>query len=157
MGGIIVVDFIDMHSNDHKIQLHEKMKDAMASDRTKHNILPLSKFGLMQITRQRVRPELSLETLETCPVCKGSGEVGASILIIDEIYNNLVYLTGNKLHKSIQLRVHPYVSAYLLKGLISLRLKWFFKLGKWIKIKSVDSYSLLDYKFYNNAGDRIKE
>ena len=157
MGGIIVVDFIDMHSNDHKTLLHEKMKEAMALDRTKHNILPLSKFGLMQITRQRVRPELSLETLETCPVCKGSGEIGASILIIDEIYNNLVYLSGNKSHKSIRLSVHPYVSAYLLKGLVSLRFKWFLKLGKWIKIKAEDSYSLLEYKFFNPAGDRIKE
>lgn len=157
MGGIIVIDFIDMHSNENKVLLHEKMKEAMSNDRTKHNILPLSKFGLMQITRQRVRPELTLETLETCPVCKGSGEIGASILIIDEIYNNLVYLTNNEKNKWIQLKVHPYVAAYLHKGIISIRLKWFFELKKWIKIKPVDSYSLLEYKFFNKAGDRIKD
>lgn len=157
MGGIIVIDFIDMHSNENKALLHEKMKEAMSNDRTKHNILPLSKFGLMQITRQRVRPELTLETLETCPVCKGSGEIGASILIIDEIYNNLVYLTNNEKNKWIQLKVHPYVAAYLHKGIISIRLKWFFELKKWVKIKPVDSYSLLEYKFFNKAGDRIKD
>jgi len=157
MGGIIVVDFIDMHSNEHKNLLHEKMKEAMASDRTKHNILPLSKFGLMQITRQRVRPEISLETIETCPVCKGSGEIGASILIVDEIYNNLVYLINNEKTRRIELRVHPYIGAYLLKGIISRRLKWTLSLKKWIRIKQVDNYSILDYKFYNGEGERIKE
>lgn len=157
MGGIIVVDFIDMHSNDNKALLHEKMREAMAADRTKHNILPLSKFGLMQITRQRVRPELTLETVETCPVCKGSGEIGASILIIDEIFNNLLYLSGNAKNKFIQLRIHPYVAAYILKGIISLRMKWFLKLKKWIRIKAVDSYSLLEYKFFNAEGERIKD
>jgi ribonuclease G len=158
MGGIIVVDFIDMHSGEHKMRLHEKMKEFMSIDRTKHNILPLSKFGLMQITRQRVRPELTEETVETCPVCKGSGEVGASILIVDEIYNHFTYLAGNKKHKRIELRVHPYVAAYLKKGLVmSNRLKWFFKLKKWCHIKPVDSYSFLDYKFYNQNGERIKD
>jgi len=157
MGGIIVVDFIDMHSNEHKNMLHEKMKEAMSTDRTKHNILPLSKFGLMQITRQRVRPELTLETLELCPVCKGTGEVGASIFIVDEIYNNLVYLLSNKENKGIYLTVHPYVAAYLLRGLIPLRIKWSWKLKFWIKIKVVDNYSFLEYRFYNKAGDRIKD
>jgi len=157
MGGIIVVDFIDMHSNEHKNLLHEKMKEAMATDRTKHNILPLSKFGLMQITRQRVRPEINLETIETCPVCKGSGEIGASILVVDEIYNNLVYLLNNDRNRKIELRVHPYVAAYLLKGFISRRLKWVLELKKWIPIKAVNNYSILDYKFYNSEEERIKE
>lgn len=157
MGGIIVVDFIDMHSYDNKAKLHEKMKEAMAGDRTKHNILPLSKFGLMQITRQRVRPELTEETVEACPVCKGTGEVGASILVVDEIFNHFQYLAGNKKHKKIELRVHPYVASYLLKGLASWRLKWFFKLKKWVRIKPVDSYSFLDFKFFNSAGERIKD
>jgi ribonuclease G len=157
MGGIIVVDFIDMHSNDNKNLLHEKMKEAMATDRTKHNILPLSKFGLMQITRQRVRPELTVETLELCPVCKGTGEVGASIFVVDEIYNNLVYLLSNKENKGIYLTVHPFVASYLLKGIFSLRLKWSLKLKKWIRIKVIDTYSFLEYKFYNSQGDRVKD
>jgi ribonuclease G len=157
MGGIIVVDFIDMHSGENKHRLHEKMKEAMSIDRTKHNILPLSKFGLMQITRQRVRPELTEETVETCPVCKGTGEVGASILIVDEIYNNLKYLASNKKNKSIELRVHPYVSAYLKKGLLSKRVEWFTKVKKWVKINPIPSYSFLDYKFFNKNGDRIKD
>ena len=158
MGGIIVVDFIDMHSGENKQRLHEKMKESMSIDRTKHNILPLSKFGLMQITRQRVRPELTEETVETCPVCKGTGEVGASILVVDEIYNHFKYLAANKEHKRIELRVHPYVASYLLKGCLGLRrLRWFFKLKKWCHIKQVDSYSFLDYKFFNQNGDRIRD
>jgi ribonuclease G len=157
MGGIIVVDFIDMHQNENKNLLFEKMKEAMATDRTKHNILPLSKFGLMQITRQRVRPELTLETLEVCPVCKGSGEVSASIFIVDEIYNNLAYIIKNKEHKGVYLTVHPYVASFLLKGLFSIRMKWFLKLGKWIKIKAIDNCHFLEYRFYNKEGDRIKD
>jgi ribonuclease G len=133
------------------------MKEAMSADRTKHNILPLSKFGLMQITRQRVRPEINLETLETCPVCKGSGEIGASILVVDEIYNNIVYRINNDPKRSIELSVHPYIGAYLLKGLISKRLKWSIALKKWIKIKIVDSFSLLDYRFNDEEEALEKE
>ncbi|MBN1253243.1 MAG: Rne/Rng family ribonuclease [Bacteroidales bacterium] len=155
MGGIIVVDFIDMHSAQNKQLVFDKMKDAMASDRTKHNILPLSKFGLMQITRQRVRPEMAIETLEVCPTCNGTGEITASIVFVDEIYNNLKYLSKSSNLNKIIIKLHPYIAAYILKGLISKRLKWALKLKLWIKIVPVSSMSLLEYKFYNSKEDRI--
>jgi ribonuclease G len=89
MGGIIVVDFIDMHSQENKQMLFDKMKEFMSEDRTKHNILPLSKFGLMQLTRQRVRPEMNIKTMEKCPTCHGTGEINPSILFTDEIEDRL--------------------------------------------------------------------
>ncbi|HAN77247.1 MAG TPA: ribonuclease E/G [Bacteroidales bacterium] len=156
MGGIIVVDFIDMQSNENKQKLFERMKEMMANDRTKHNILPLTKFGLMQITRQRVRPEMLIESNEKCPVCKGSGEISPSILLIDEIENNISYLL-NKMPASgtVTLQVHPFINAYLNQGIYSILWKWRIKYKKFIRIKAVNSMPFLNYKFYNFEGDEI--
>jgi len=157
MGGIIVVDFIDMHGQEHKQQVFEKMKEFMAADRAKHNILPLSKFGLMQITRQRVRPELTVQTYEKCPVCKGSGEIAPSIVFEDELFNNLSYLIINQGLRFITLKVHPYVGSYLKKGLFSRKLKWSMKLRSLIKIESVPSYTYLEYHIFYRDGEEILE
>ena len=155
MGGIIVVDFIDMYTSEHRLKLLEKMREAMANDRARHNILPISKFGLMQITRQRVRPELSEHVVEKCPVCKGSGEITPSILFDDELFNNLSFLVEHEKLKRIVLRVHPYIAVYLKKGLFSLRWKWSRKLGCSIKIIPDSSFSFLEAKFFNKYGEEI--
>jgi ribonuclease G len=155
MGGIIVVDFIDMHDQEHKQLVFEKMKEAMASDRAKHNILPLSKFGLMQITRQRVRPELSVETLEKCPTCKGTGEISPSIVFEDEIFNNITFLVSNQALRRITIKVHPFVAAYLTHGFPSKRLKWSAKLKCWVKIIGVPSFSYLEHHFFYADGEEI--
>ncbi|MFN5385564.1 MAG: Rne/Rng family ribonuclease, partial [Bacteroidota bacterium] len=125
MGGIIVVDFIDMHSPDNRKLLFNKLKDEMRSDRAKHTILPPTKFGLVQITRQRVRPEMNVSTLEKCPTCQGSGEVQASILLIDQIENNLRYILLNQNKKGVTLALHPFLEAYFKKGFPSPRMRWF--------------------------------
>jgi ribonuclease G len=157
MGGIIVVDFIDMHGQEHKQQVFEKMKEFMSADRAKHNILPLSKFGLMQITRQRVRPELTVQTYEKCPVCKGSGEIAPSIVFEDELFNNISYLIINQGLRYITLKVHPFVASYLKKGLFSKRWKWILKLRSYIKIESIPSYTFLEYHFFYRDGEEILE
>lgn len=156
MGGIIVVDFIDLHSPTNRKLLYDRIKEEMMKDRAKHNILPPSKFGLVQITRQRVRPEMNIVTVEKCPTCGGSGEVQASILIIDQIENNVRYILKEQNESSVVLSVHPYIEAYLTKGLMSLRRKWFLKYGKWIKIRPVSSYHFLEYHFFAKSGDEIK-
>ena len=155
MGGIIVVDFIDMYTAEHRQKLLETMRESMADDRARHNILPISKFGLMQITRQRVRPELSEQVVEKCPTCKGSGEISPSILFDDELFNNVSYIIEQEKLKRIVLRVHPYIAAYLKKGLFSLRWKWCWRLMCIIKIVSDPSYSFLESKIFNKDGEEI--
>ncbi len=156
MGGIIVVDFIDLMQAANRRKLYEKMKEEMKRDRAKHNILPPSKFGLVQITRQRVRTETSVETLEKCPACGGTGKIKPSIILIDEIESNLRYLIREQNEPSLSLRVHPFIAAYLTRGLFSVRMKWLFSLKKWIRIYPSTSYHFLEYRFFNKLDDEIK-
>ena len=155
MGGIIVVDFIDMQSGDHKQKITEKLKLAMENDRAKHSILPLSKFGLMQITRQRVRPEMHISTTEKCPTCNGTGEISPSILFVDTIENHLTSILEKGKHKVLILKLHPYVSAYLKRGIIPLHLKWRFRFKTRIKVVSISSYDFLEYHIFNPRGEEI--
>jgi len=156
MGGIIVIDFIDMTEAKHRRLLFQKLKEEMAKDRAKHAILPPSKFGLVQITRQRVRPAMNLQIQEKCPVCNGTGEAKPSVLIIDEIENNLRYLNEEQNEKTLIIRVHPFVHAHLTAGFPSLRLKWVFRYRCNIKIKSLPSYHFLEYHFFNKNNDELK-
>ena len=157
MGGIIVIDYIDMQQAEHRQKLFEKMKAAMETDRAKHTILPLSKFGLMQITRQRVRPEMSVKTMETCPVCHGTGKAEAAILVIDKIEEQLEYLVQEKKMNSLVLKVHPFIEAYLKKGLWSQRWKWARKFHVRLKVLGVPSYYIYEYKFFNRFNREIEE
>ncbi len=156
MGGIIVIDFIDLHLGQNRRALYMKMKELMAKDRAKHTVLPPSKFGLVQITRQRVRPEMNIEVLEKCPCCAGSGEIKPNSLIFDEIENNISYLLRDQNEKKLTVNVNPILYAYITKGLYSQQVKWYFKYKKWIKFRSISSYNLLDYRFFNYKDDEIK-
>jgi len=146
MGGIIVIDFIDMNNAEHRQQLYDHMREIMANDRARHNILPLSKFGLMQITRQRVRPAMDVITVESCPSCFGKGEIQPSLLFTDVLHEKLEYLVkGLKINNFI-LYVHPYVDAYLKKGLISTYRRWRMALGGSWRIVADQSLAYLQYK-----------
>jgi ribonuclease G len=155
MGGIVCIDFIDMHDRENNKTLFEKIKQFMQSDRAKHNILPPSKFGVVEITRQRVRPETDIKTAETCPTCNGTGEVQASILYAEEIESNLNFLILDRKLKNVTLLVHPYLEAYFKNGLISRQLKWFFKYKKWVSIRAVTDYHLLQYSFVDKENEEI--
>ena len=156
MGGIIVIDFIDMHQAINRRKLFETMSELMKSDRAKHTILPPSKFGLVQITRQRVRPEMNIVTTEKCPACGGTGEVKASIVTTYEIENYIKYLANEQNEVFIKLHVHPFIHAYLVKGFPSLRLKMMLKNHIWLKIIPNTSYNLLEYHFFNKKDDEFK-
>lgn len=158
MGGIIVVDFIDMHEGSNRRKLFTRLKEEMDKDYSKHSILPPSKFGLVQITRQRVRPETNVSILEKCPVCEGTGEVKPSILLTDEIENNLAYLIQEQNEKNLKLATHPYIVAFIKKSgfLRSMQWKWYFKYKTWIKVEPVNSYHLMEYHFLNKNGEEIK-
>ena len=156
MGGIIVVGFIDMAKSEHRQKLYDHMRELMSSDRARHNILPLSKFGLMQITRQRVRPDLEIETSEKCPSCQGKGEVQPSILFTDTLREKLDYCINDLGKQNFIMYVHPYVDAYIKKGLFSsLYRSWRSELGKKFKIVADQSLAYLQYKVIGNDKQEI--
>ncbi len=155
MGGIIVVDFIDMQEPQHRQQVFDKMKEAMSSDRTKHNILPLSKFGLMQITRQRVRPEMHIDTHEVCPVCRGTGKIEASVLLPEMIDNSIRFAVQELNMKKLTLWVHPFLYAYLKRGFPSRILRWKFSLGFGIRVLPSDSLTFLEYTIYDKNNKKV--
>lgn len=158
MGGIIVVDFIDMTNNNHKVELFDHLKAEMLKDKAKHKILPPSKFGLIQITRQRVKPELNILTMEENPNPEGN-KVEAPIAMVERIeliLKNIIENKGKEL-KYISLHVHPFVAAYLTKGIPSIRQKWYFKYKRWIKIVPRDSYKYLQFNFLNKNNTLYNE
>lgn len=155
MGGIIIIDFIDMHEAKNRKLLFEKLQQEMSKDRAKHTILPATKFGLIQITRQRVRPETEITVNEKCPVCDGTGKIKPSTLFIDEIEHNINYLFLDQNEKSLTIQVHPFIYAYLTKGLFSIRKKWMWKYKRHIKIIPVKSFHILQVNFQDSNGDDI--
>ncbi len=155
MGGIIVVDFIDMAQAEHRQQLVEHMRDVMSKDRARHNILPLSKFGLMQITRQRVRPAMDITTEESCPCCFGKGVVQPSLLFTDKLEEKLEYLTQNLDVKKFTMYIHPFVDAYIKKGVFSIYGKWRRKFGRGFKVVPDESLAYLQYRVLDADGMEI--
>jgi ribonuclease G len=158
MGGIICIDFIDMHERDNNRKLYEKLKEFMKNDRARHNIIPPSKFGVVEITRQRVREVTEIETNETCPTCNGTGEIQASILFAEEIENNLAFLLKDKGLKGFSLQVHPYLEGYFKKGGLfrSMQWKWYFKFKTWVPITPNTSFQLLQYSFVDQQQEPIE-
>jgi ribonuclease G len=155
MGGIIVADFIDMVSNEHKNMVFEKMKDEMSKDRTKHNILPLSKFGLLQITRQRVRQEMNIDVTEKCPTCFGSGTIGPSIMFTDNLKEAARNAIRDYKLDSIIIHAHPYIEAYLNRGWRSVVDSWRKELKCKISVKPVSSLHFLEYRLLTSRGEEI--
>lgn len=156
MGGIIVVDFIDMNKGEHRQQLYEHMREVMNNDRARHNILPLSKFGLMQITRQRVRPALNITTAEKCPCCFGKGEIQPSLLFTDTLFEKLDYLVNTLKIAAFTMYIHPFVDAYIKRGwLSSIYRKWRRQLGRTFKILPDESLAYLQYRVIDSEGHEI--
>lgn len=155
MGGIIVIDFIDMNKQEHRQKLFEHMREVMANDRARHNILPLSKFGLMQITRQRVRPVLDIATSETCPSCYGKGEIQPSLLFTDKLEEKIDYLVNTLDIKKFMMYVHPFVEAYIKKGVFSLYGRWRRKFGRGFRVLADESLAYLQYRVIDSDKKEI--
>lgn len=155
MGGIIVIDFIDMNKAEHRQALFDHMRQIMANDRARHNILPLSKFGLMQITRQRVRPALDITTAETCPSCYGKGQIQPSLLFTDTLKEKISTLVRDMGQKNFVLYVHPFVDAYLKKGLISQYRRWRMEFGVKFKVLADESLAYLQYRVLDSNRNEI--
>lgn len=155
MGGIVIIDLIDMRTSEHKHQVYERMCENMKSDSAKHQVLPLTKFGLMQITRQRVRPVTEVDTLENCPVCHGNGKIRASILFVDFLASRIEMVERQLKTKRFKLYVHPFVYAYLRQGWWSILTQWHFKYGWRFKVLPHYNFSLLQYQVVDAHGAEL--
>lgn len=156
IGGLIIIDFIDMRANANRTELLKQMRTFMRYDRAQHTILPLSKFGLMQITRQRVRPEVEINTTELCPACKGSGKVMPLVVVPDEIEKSLAFILDSYPNSKILLQVHPFIYSYLKSGLVNQQWKWYYKYKRWIKLETNEEMPLNDFRFLDRYNDEIR-
>lgn len=156
LGGIVVVDFVDMRKADNRRKVNDLMKKEMKNDRSRHTVLGLSKFNLMQITRQRVRPELNITTQETCPTCGGTGKISASIVISDQIINTVEGLIREQNEKGLTITLHPYLYAFFTKGVMSQQMKWFLKYKTWVNFIQDSSLGLTEYFIRNKSGQEVQ-
>jgi ribonuclease G len=145
-----------MKNAENKRLIFKTIKDEMADDKAKFTILPLSKFGLMQITRERVRPQMNIATKENCPTCNGTGKITASILVSDQIEKYIEHLLTKQNERHLVLAVHPYLYAYFTKGLMSMRMRWYFKYKRWLKMEKDSSLAVTEFKFLNREGEEIQ-
>ena len=156
MGGIVIVDFIDMETQEHRNELYKYMTELMANDKAKHNVLPLTKFGLMQITRQRIRPVTEIDTTEVCPVCHGTGKISSSVVIDEQIERKIADLAVAKGLKAVTLKVSPMLGAYLTRGYFDSYLKrWKKKYKIRINLEEVTKFSVLQNEIYNEKGEKL--
>ena len=154
MGGIVIVDFIDMDKAEHRNELFKYMRDLMESDRAKHNVLPLTKFGLMQLTRQRIRPVTEIDTAEKCPLCHGTGKI-TSTAVIDEQIERVLADFVEKGGKTFTLKVSPILGAYLSRGFNSFVRKWKRKYKCKLEMVEDNDFSILQYEFYDEKGKAL--
>ena len=155
MGGIITIDFIDLAKAANRTLLYKTLQELMKNDKAKHTILPVNKFGIVQITRHRVREATIIETSEQCPTCKGTGKIKSALLIQEDIENIIEYLVAKQLEKGFYLAVHPFIRAYLTKGIFSKQWGWFKRFHRWIPIIEKSNFSVVEFKFYNKKHDEI--
>jgi len=156
IGGLIIIDYIDMRSQENKVKLLQETRRFMKRDRAQHTVLPLSKFGLMQITRQRVKPQVVINTEEQCPMCDGTGKVQPTILLGDTIRRDLEYILSSRPKSRVRLEAHPYIAAWLRSGFPNQQLKWWWRYSSWVTIRANNDFGLNEYKFFDKNNDEIR-
>lgn len=157
LGGIVIIDFIDLHKAQNRQLLYEEMKKLMSTDKAKHTILPLTKFGLMQITRQRVRPLAVQDVTDVCPTCNGTGRIEPTVLLDRKIENQIQFLREDRGVQDITLHVSPYVASFLCQGLISLRRKWMWRYRVRLKVVADQSLGMVDVRYLDSTGAPLIE
>ena len=155
LGGIVIIDFIDLHKAQNRQALYDEMVKLMATDKAKHTVLPLTKFGLMQITRQRVRPVAVEEVSDVCPTCNGSGKIEPTVLLDKKIENQISFLTQDRGHKYIKLVVSPYVASFLKQGLWSLRRRWQWKYKVRLHVVADQSLGIVEVHYHDRKDNDL--
>ncbi|MBO4455859.1 MAG: Rne/Rng family ribonuclease [Bacteroidales bacterium] len=157
MGGIVIVDFIDMDSPEHRNDLYKYMSELMDKDRARHNVLPLTKFGLMQITRQRIRPVTEINTSEKCPLCHGTGKIASTVVIDEQVERRLADLVEKSDKRNFTLKTSPILGAYLTRGMWnSFAAKWRRKYKCTLRVVEQTDHSILQYEFYDQKGKLLE-
>lgn len=137
MGGIIVVDFIDMRQPEHRQLVYERLREAMRADRAKHVLLPMSEFGLVQITRQRRRAPTEILESSPCPACHGSGRLSYTDFPLHHLEEQLRYHSEQYPRVPLRLQVHPLIFAYWRDRFV-WRGKWIWNLipHRWVLVET---------------------
>ena len=150
MGGIIIVDCISMKNPEYKRKIYQTIKEHLKESRTKVNILPLTRLGLMQITRERVRPAIQdlYGNGKKCKTCNGTGMARSSEEVAYEIEHQLdVLLKKKEVIKNLHLLVHPYLYCYFSHGLIPKKWRWQWRYMKRIRLKADENLEVPSFRF----------
>ena len=146
IGGIIVVDFIDLRDDKNRKKIYDELKKEFKKDQAKTNILGMSDFGLVQITRQRIRPSVVNSVSKVCPMCGGSGSVVSQDTIITDIESWISKLKYSTQYRAVDIYVNPYLKSFLTKGIFSPRWKWQLRYGMRISFIAEENTSLNEFK-----------
>ena len=145
IGGIIVVDFIDLKDEKNRKKIYDELKKEFRKDPAKTNIIGMSDFGLIQITRQRIRPSVINSVSNVCPMCGGSGNVVTQDTILTDIESWISKFKHSTGYRAIDLYVNPYLKSYLTKGLFSTQWKWMTKYHVRVSLVGDDKISLNEF------------
>ncbi len=145
IGGIIVVDFIDLRDEKNRKKIYDELKKEFRKDQAKTNIIGMSDFGLVQITRQRIRPSVVNSVSKVCPMCGGSGNVVSQDTIVTDIESWINTFKHNTSYRAIDLYVNPYLKSFLTKGMFSKRWKWMSKYHVKVSIIGDETISLNEF------------
>lgn len=153
IGGIIVVDFIDLKDDVNRKKVYDELKKEFRKDRAKTNILPMSDFGLIQITRQRIRPSVVNSVSRVCPMCGGGGNIVSHNTILSDLEGWLNKFRHTTKLWAVDLHLNPYMKGMLTKGLLSQQMKWMVKYRLKLNISDDQTLSMNDYRFTLTGSD----
>lgn len=146
IGGIIVVDFIDLREEKNRKKIFDELKKEFKKDRAKTNVIGMSDFGLIQITRQRIRPSVLNSVSKVCPSCGGLGTIVTQDTIITDLEGWISKFRTSTEYRVVDLYVNPYLKSHLQKGFFNLQWKWMMQYKLRISVISDDSISLNEFK-----------
>lgn len=146
IGGIIVVDFIDQRDDKNRKKIYDELKKEFKKDPAKTNVIGMSDFGLVQITRQRIRPSVVNSVSKVCPTCGGSGSVVTQNTIIADLDAWLSKFKHTTDYRAVDIYINPYLKSHLEKGFMSIKRKWMLQYFVKITFVADETVSLNEYK-----------
>jgi ribonuclease G len=146
IGGIIVVDFIDLREGKNRKKIYDELKKEFRKDPAKTNLIRMSDFGLVQITRQRIRPSVVNSVSNVCPTCGGTGSIVTRSTIVEDLNAWLSKFKNNTAYRAVDIYLNPYLKSHLERGLFSLKRKWMLRYVLKISLIADEEVSLNEYK-----------